>query len=95
VSSFSINTADGSLGGTAAVGNFTTTTGPTCVTVDPSLGIYLYTSDYLGNNVSGGQINANTGALTSVENSFFPTGAFPSCITSVPNGPRANQVYYP
>jgi len=95
VSSYSINTADGSLGGTAAVGNFTTTTGPTCVTIDPSLGIYLYTSDYLGNYISGGQINANTGALTSVENQFFPTGAFPSCITSVPNGPRANQLYNP
>jgi 6-phosphogluconolactonase len=54
VSSYSLNSSDGSLGGTAAVGNFSTATGPTCVTMEPALGIYLYTSNYLDNSISGG-----------------------------------------
>jgi 6-phosphogluconolactonase (cycloisomerase 2 family) len=95
VSSFSINQADGSLGGTASVGNFTTSTGPTCVTVDPSLGQYLYTSNSLDNSISGGQLASETGQLTGIADSPFPTGSLPSCITSVPNGPRANQLYNP
>ena len=46
VSSYSLNLANGSLGASAG-SNFTTTTGPTCVTIEPALGIYLYTSNYL------------------------------------------------
>lgn len=95
VSSYSINSADGSLGGTASAGNFATQTGPTCITIEPALGIYLYVSDYLSNAISGGELNANTGQLSAVPTSFFPTGAEPSCVTSVPNGPRSNQLVYP
>ena len=95
VSSFSLNTSDGSLGGTAAVGNFSTSTGPTCVTVDPALGIYLYTSNYLDGSISGGQLSPNTGQLTAIADTPFPAGALPSCITSVPNGARATQLYNP
>ncbi len=95
VSSYSINAADGSLGGTAAVGNFSTQTGPNCVTVEPALGIYLYTSNNLAGSISGGQLSPNTGQLSAVPSSFFPTGSLPSCITSVPNGPRSNPLVYP
>ncbi|WP_182275896.1 beta-propeller fold lactonase family protein [Granulicella sp. 5B5] len=95
VSSYSISLSDGSLGGTASVGNFATQTGPTCITIEPALGIYLYTSDKLAGDISGGQLNANTGQLSAVPTQFFPTGSLPSCLTSVPNGPRANQLVYP
>jgi 6-phosphogluconolactonase len=95
VSSFSIVSADGSLGGTATVGNFTTATGPTCVTLDPALGIYLYTSNYLDGSISGGKLSPNTGQLSAVENSPFPTGALPACVTSVANGSHATQIVNP
>jgi 6-phosphogluconolactonase len=95
VSSYSLNAADGSLGGTASVGNFATQTGPTCVTIEPALGIYLYTSNSLDGSISGGQLNANTGQLSAVPTNFFPTGSLPICLTSVPNGPRSNQVVNP
>ena len=78
VSSYSLNLANGSLGASAG-SNFTTTTGPTCVTVDPALGIYLYTSDYLDSSISGGQLSPNTGALSAVSTSFFPSVAQPIC----------------
>jgi 6-phosphogluconolactonase len=95
VSSFSISQADGSLGGTATVGNFTTATQPTCVTIDPALGIYLYTSNYLDNSISGGVLSPNTGQLSAIENTPFPTVTLPACIVSVANGSHASSLVNP
>jgi 6-phosphogluconolactonase len=93
VSSYSLNLANGSLGGSATTGSgFSTATGPTCVTVEPALGVYLYTSNYLDGSISGGQINTGTGQLTAVTNSFFPTGTQPACLTAVANGPHSTQL---
>jgi 6-phosphogluconolactonase len=94
VSSYSLNLANGSLGASAG-SNFTTTTGPTCVTVDPALGIYLYTSDYLDSSISGGQLSPNTGALSAVSTSFFPSVAQPICAVAVSNGAHAVQETQP
>ncbi len=90
VSSYSLNLANGSLGASAG-SNFSTATGPTCVTVEPALGIYLYTSNYLDGTVSGGQLSPNTGALSAVATSFFPSISQPICVVSVPNGSHASQ----
>jgi len=95
VSSFAINTADGSLSGAGLVGNFSTSTGPTCVTIDPALGIYLYTSNYLDSSISGGQLSPNTGNLTAIVNTPFPSGTLPSCVISVTNGSHASSIVNP
>jgi 6-phosphogluconolactonase len=94
VSSYSLNLGNGSLGASAGSG-FTTNTGPTCVTVEPALGIYLYTSNYLDASVSGGQLSPDTGQLTGIANSPFPTVSQPTCLTSVANGAHAIQVVTP
>jgi 6-phosphogluconolactonase (cycloisomerase 2 family) len=94
VGSYALNLGDGSLSATAG-GSFTTTTGPTCVTVEPALGIYLYTSDYLNASISGGQLNPSTGQLTAVANAFFPTVSQPICLVAVPNGAHAVQEVNP
>jgi len=94
VSSYSLNLANGSLGASAG-SNFATTTGPTCVTVEPALGIYLYTSDYLDASISGGQLSPNTGGLSSVQTSYFPSTAQPICVVSVSNGAHAVQETQP
>ena len=95
VSSFAINTADGSLSGAGLVGNFSTSTGPTCVTIDPSLGIFLYTSNFLDSSISGGQLSPNTGNVTAIVNTPFPSGALPSCVISVTNGSHASSIVNP
>jgi 6-phosphogluconolactonase len=95
VSSFSINASNGALGGTASVGNFSTATQPTCVTIEPALGIYLFTSNFLDNSISGGVLSPNTGQLTAIENTPFPTVALPACIVSVPNGAHASSIVNP
>lgn len=90
VSSFTINLTNGSLGlnGTsAAVG-----TQPSCVTVEPALGIYLYTSNQVDGTISGEQLNPNTGALSAIPNTPFPSSALPSCITAVANGSHARSI---
>ncbi len=94
VGSYTLNLANGSL--TASAGsNFSTTTAPTCVTVESELGIYLYTSDYLNSSVSGGQLSPNTGQLSAVANSFFPSVSQPICLVTVPNGAHALQSVQP
>jgi 6-phosphogluconolactonase len=95
VSAYSISTADGSLSGAGLTGNFSTSTGPTCVTIDPALGIYLYTSNYLDSSISGGQLSPNTGNLTAVVNTPFPAGTLPSCVISVTNGSHASSIVNP
>jgi 6-phosphogluconolactonase (cycloisomerase 2 family) len=91
VSSFSLTSATGALGGSAAVGNFAVSTGPSCITIEPSLGIYLYTSNRLDNSISGGQLSPDTGQITAVPDTPFPTISQPTCITSVANGSHAAQ----
>jgi 6-phosphogluconolactonase (cycloisomerase 2 family) len=93
VNSYSLNLSNGSLGGSATTGSgFSTATGPTCVTVEPALGIYLYTSNYLAGSISGGQVNPDTGQLSATVNTPYPTASQPVCLTSVANGPHASQL---
>jgi 6-phosphogluconolactonase len=92
VSSFSIDPASGNLGGTASVGNFAVSTAPSCVTVDPALGIYLYTSNRLDNSISGGKLLPNTGQLNAVPNTPFQTFSQPSCLVAVSNGSHASSI---
>lgn len=91
VSSYSLNLANGSLGASAG-GTFATTTNPSCVTVEPALGIYLYTSDYTDASIAAGQLSPDTGVITGVANSPFPTGSLPTCLTSVANGSHSIQL---
>jgi 6-phosphogluconolactonase len=69
--------------------------GPTCATIDPALGAFLYTSNNLDNTVTGEHLNQNTGALSGVENSPFNASGQPTCLVSVANGAHATQVIQP
>jgi len=94
VSSFAINHADGSLGGTAT-GSFSTATAPTCVTIENSVGIYLFTSNFLDNSISGAQLSPNTGELKAIANTPFPSSPAPACLTAVANGAHAQSIVNP
>ena len=92
VSPFAINQANGSLSAIVGTGGSAVNAGPTCVTVEPALGIYLYTSNNTDNSVSALQLNANTGALSQVQNTPYPTGVLPTCAVSVANGAHASEI---
>jgi 6-phosphogluconolactonase len=68
---------------------------PTCVTIDPALGIYLYTSNQLGSDVTALQLSPNTGGLQQVQNTPFPTSSLPTCAVAVANGSHPTQLINP
>jgi 6-phosphogluconolactonase (cycloisomerase 2 family) len=95
VEGYAIDLATGTPSG--AVGAFATAVGvgPTCVAIDPALGVYLYTSNSLDNTMSGEKLTPGTGGLIAVQNSPFLGGGSPTCLTVVGNGAHATQLITP
>jgi 6-phosphogluconolactonase (cycloisomerase 2 family) len=95
VEGYQIDSATGTPSG--AVGAFATATGtgPTCVTIDPSLGVYMFISNSLDNTATGEKLTPNTGGLLPVENSPFLGSGQPTCLTAVANGAHASQIIVP
>jgi 6-phosphogluconolactonase (cycloisomerase 2 family) len=73
----------------------TTDTEPVSVTVEPSLGRFVYTANRLGNSISGFRLDPNTGTLTTTQATPYPTGAYPMAILAVPHGNHATQSVTP
>jgi 6-phosphogluconolactonase (cycloisomerase 2 family) len=72
--------------------NNSTDTEPVGLIVDPALGRYVYTVNYLGNSVTGFALDPTAGSLKVTEASPYPTGSKPSAITAIPHGNHASQV---
>ena len=53
-----------------------TDTQPVSVAVDPALGRYVYTANYLGNSVSGFRLDPTAGTLKQTQATPYPTGEF-------------------
>ena len=98
VSSYSISLPTGTpstiVGAASTAGN-TTDTEPVSVTVEPSLGRYVYTANRLGNSISGFKLTPDTGALTTTQATPYPTGALPTAVLAVPHGNHATQSVTP
>jgi 6-phosphogluconolactonase (cycloisomerase 2 family) len=98
LSSYSIALPTGTpstiVGATSGAGN-TTDTEPVSVTVEPSLGRFVYTANRLGNSISGFKLNPDTGALTTTQATPYPTGAYPLAVIAVPHGNHATQSITP
>jgi 6-phosphogluconolactonase (cycloisomerase 2 family) len=90
IGTYVINTATGALSG--AGNNQATATGPNCLTIDPAVGIYLYTTNQTDNSISAEQLNPHTGALTPVQGTQFVSAGFPTCLVAVANGAHATQI---
>ena len=95
VSAYAINISTGTPTGVAAGGSAATDTNPTCVAIDPALGVYLYTSNNLASDVTALKLNGNTGALTQVQNTPFPSSGLPTCAVAVSNGSHPTQLINP
>ena len=89
VSTFTMDQATGSLSGGSGAG---VDTGPTCVTIDPGLGIYLYTSNNLDSSVSGEKLDPHSGALSQVQGTPYAAAALPTCAVAVANGAHPTEV---
>lgn len=65
---------------------FATDTQPVAIGIDPALNQYLYTANFLGNTVSGFQIDSSTGLLLSSQFSPSKSNANPTAVAAIPHG---------
>jgi 6-phosphogluconolactonase len=75
-----------SSGALTRLGSYTTGTQPVAIGIDPSLNQYLYTANYLGNNVSGFLMNATDGSLLNSQNSPYNSNSQPTSVSAIPHG---------
>jgi len=75
-----------SNGAFSALGNYTTGEEPVAIGLDPSLNQYLYTANFLGNNVSGFQSNPGDGSLLLSQGSPSGANANPTAVAAIPHG---------
>jgi len=94
VSAYAIDLATGTpaaaVNATGAANN-STDTQPVAITVDASLGRFVYTANYLGNSVSGFELNPNTGTLAPTQSTPYPGSAAPTAVVTVPHGSHSTQ----
>jgi 6-phosphogluconolactonase (cycloisomerase 2 family) len=65
---------------------------PIALIVDPALGRYVYTANYLGSSVTGFVLDPTAGSLKPIQASPYPTDSKPTSITAIPHGNHATQV---
>jgi 6-phosphogluconolactonase len=68
---------------------------PVSITVDASLGRFVFTANKLGNSISGFQLNPNTGALSPTLNTPYPSSASPTAVITVPHGSHSTETVTP
>ncbi|HET7347311.1 MAG TPA: beta-propeller fold lactonase family protein [Acidobacteriaceae bacterium] len=91
LSEYALTQSTGAPSAGAAASFGTKAPTPTCIVVDPSLGRYVYTTDFTGSYITAGELNPHTGELTGVQDSPFPAHGTPTCATAVPHGNHATQ----
>jgi 6-phosphogluconolactonase len=72
-----------------------TDTQPVSIGVDPALGRYVYTANYLGNSISGFRLDPNTGTLTITQATPYPSDKNPTAVVIVPHGNHSSQSVTP
>ena len=98
VSAYSITLSTGAPSAVVDITSATnkTDTDPVALVVDPSLGRFVYTANFLGNSISGFKLNADTGALSATQATPYPIGgANPTAVIAVPHGNHATESVAP
>lgn len=91
ISAFTISQSTGAPSALASSNFASGSPGPTCILIDPGIARFVYTSDYVGSYIGGGELNPNTGGLTGIQNSPYPAAGKPTCVAGVPHGNHATQ----
>lgn len=72
-------------GNLTRVGAYATGTQPVAIGIDPYLNQYLYTANFLGNSVSGFQINQTDGTLLISQFSPYKSNTNPTAVAAIPH----------
>lgn len=71
-------------------------TQPVSIAVDPALGRFVYTANYLGNSVSGFRLDPTAGTLKPTQATPYPTtGPHPASLVLAPHGNHSTQTVTP
>jgi 6-phosphogluconolactonase (cycloisomerase 2 family) len=92
VGAYAIDVASGNPVGSVGSASTSVDTAPTCVTVEPALGIYAYSSNNLASTVSAMKLDPHNGGLSQVQNTPFPASGLPTCAVAVANGSHPTQI---
>ncbi len=92
IGAYAIDQASGTPVGSVGSSSTSVDTSPTCVTIEPALGIYVYTSNNLASTVSALKLDPHNGGLSQVQNTPFPSSPLPTCAVSVANGSHPTQI---
>jgi 6-phosphogluconolactonase (cycloisomerase 2 family) len=85
VSAYSI--ANGTL---TSLGTFATGLQPVAMGIDPGMHHFLYTANFLGNSVSGFELDSTTGTLINTQNTPYTANAQPTAVAAVPHNGQQN-----
>jgi len=80
VTAYTIN-----AGNLSPVGVYTTGVQPVAIGIDPGLNQYLFTANFLGDTVSGFQINMTNGTLLNSQFSPYKSNALPTAVAAIPH----------
>jgi len=72
-----------------------TDTQPVAVAVDPALGRFVYTANFLGNSISGFRLDPTSGTLKQTQTTPYPSGVHPTALVLVPHGNHSTQTVTP
>jgi len=67
------------------IGSFATGLQPVAVGIDPRLNKYIFTANFLGNNVSGFALDGTSGSLLNTQYSPFGANANPTAVAAIPH----------
>lgn len=91
ISAYAISQSTGTPSAIAGATSYATGAGPSCVLIEPALGRFIYTANFIDNTVSGLELNPNTGALTANQNSPYLSAGQPTCAAAIPHGNHSTQ----
>jgi 6-phosphogluconolactonase len=95
VSAYAIDRATGNATQISGSTTYSVDAGPTFILIEPAEGRFVYTSNFLGDTVSGLALNPANGQLSPVQNTPFKAGGQPTCIAAVTHGNHAIEVVEP
>jgi 6-phosphogluconolactonase len=89
---YAVNSLDSNLtaysmsnGTLTYVGTYTTGLQPVAIGIDPSTARFLFTANFLGNNVSGFELNKTNGTLLDSQYSPYGSNAQPTAVAAIPH----------
>lgn len=72
-----------------------TDTQPVAIAIDPALGRFVYTANFLGNSISGFQLDPNAGTLKQSQSTPYPADLHPTALVLAPHGNHSIQSVTP